>query len=45
MDTKHKIIAVIGAIALIAIIGIGGFVLFATPDSDVAVPSQGPAQQ
>jgi uncharacterized protein with FMN-binding domain len=33
MDTKNKIITVVGSIALIATAGAGGFWLFATPDS------------
>lgn len=37
MDTKNKIITVVGAVALIASAGIGGYTLFATPDDNLSV--------
>jgi len=38
MDTKNKVFTVIGTMALLSSAGIGGYVLFATKDSDT--PSQ-----
>lgn len=32
MDTRNKIFTIVGAVAITAAAGIGGFVLFATPD-------------
>ncbi|MFZ1258183.1 MAG: hypothetical protein WAQ25_01815 [Candidatus Saccharimonas sp.] len=45
MDTKNKIIVVVGAVALLSAAGIGGYVLFTTPDEPIDTPKTAQASQ
>ena len=37
MDTKNKIITIVGSIALVSTVGVGGYALFAAPDTSNTV--------